>query len=207
MRPGVARDELLGLFEQRDGVGADGFAAPDGIQGFAAFGLHIHATGRDPERRGDILLHPGDEAGKPRPFESHRRVHVRDGVARPAEKFADVSEKDEAGSVGPARRGIGEMVADVTQGRGAQQRVANRVAQCVTVRMPDRPPVEGDVDPAQHELSPRSQTMQIVADADAVAEVETFPAAHAAPRPPRLSLASLFPVQRKLSPRSAISRS
>ena len=60
------------------------------------------------------------------------------------------------------------MAAHVPESRGAEQRVANRVRQSVTVGMTEGSFGERNLHAAQDELTPRFQTMDVIADADAM---------------------------------------
>ena len=58
------------------------------------------------------------------------------------------------------------MRADVIEPGSSEQRVTQRVADDVGIGMSLEPELEGNRDPAEHEPSPRDQTVRIEAGAD-----------------------------------------
>jgi hypothetical protein len=71
-------------------------------------------------------------------LQPHRGVHVDNGVAGLVKQAADVTEEENARSVAPLGGSVREMVADIAERRGAQQRVANGVDEGVALGMPGR---------------------------------------------------------------------
>ncbi len=71
-------------------------------------------------------------------------------------------------AVGPfvARVAVGKMTADVAEARCPEQRVADRMQQHVGVGMSGEPPVVGDIDTADDELTTGHQRMDVEALTD-----------------------------------------
>ncbi len=59
------------------------------------------------------------------------------------------------------------MRADIAESRRSQQRVAHRMRQHISVRMPHRPFIERQLNPADDQLPPFRQPVQVVPDAAA----------------------------------------
>ena len=59
------------------------------------------------------------------------------------------------------------MPSDIAQAGRPQQAITNGVGKDVAVGMPDGAFVKGDMDPAKNQLTPGSQTVEVIPDADA----------------------------------------
>ncbi len=71
----------------------------------------------------------------------------------------------------PSRRTVGEVLADVTQGSRAEQRVANRVSQRVAIRVAHGTFLEGDLDAAENQFASRGEAVQVIANANAISGI------------------------------------
>src|SRR5712692_10341111 len=80
------------------------------------------------------------------------------------EQSSCMFQKEQAARALPFRIRVRKMRADVAQSRRTQQRIAHRVRQHVTIRMPHRPLVKPYFDSADDERPPLGQPMQVVAD-------------------------------------------
>ena len=95
--------QLLRLLQnERDGVSADGFAAPDSAQAFAGFGFDAYLRGLEAECSGNSLLHAGNMRSEFWLFEADGSIDIDNQKAGFTEQFANVPKEQEAGSVAPA---------------------------------------------------------------------------------------------------------
>jgi hypothetical protein len=158
-----------GSFQQGDGVSAHGLALADGVEALAGFGLDAYLPGSNGENGGELFLHAGYVRGKLGLFEADGGIHVHDGVTSLADEASNLAEEKEAGDVAPPRGSVGEMVADIAECRGAQQRVTDGVDEGVAIRVAQGAFVERNVNAAQNQFPPaRGEAMHIVAYTNAV---------------------------------------
>jgi hypothetical protein len=83
------------------------------------------------------------------------------------EEFARMRQEQQAVRAFPLRIGIGKVRADISRPRRAKQRIAERMRDHVTVRMPHRPFIKRHFDAADDEFAAFREAVQVVADAAA----------------------------------------
>src|SRR5260370_38459376 len=101
------------------------------------------------------------------PLTDDNRVEMRDAKPPLVKQFARVLEEKQARSAFPLRIRVRKMRADVAEPGSSQQRVAQGVAQDVAIGMSDRAFVERHMDPAEDQVSPLCQPVQVEADSRA----------------------------------------
>ena len=79
-----------------------------------------------------------------RAFKTNGRINVDNGIAGVAQQLADLPQEYEAGHGAPPGRSIREMPADVTERRGAEQRITDGMRQRIAIRVAGRALREGD---------------------------------------------------------------
>ena len=166
VRP-ARRERRLARHDHCDGLGAHGKAQADGVHSLTAFSFDADLTGLDSQRGGELPLHAGNKRPKLRPLEFNRRVNVDNGEASARRQPPSFAQEDQARSVVPAGRGVGEMSADIAERGGAEQGVRNGVRERVAVRVAERAFLKRDFDPAQNKLPPAHQAMNVAAQTDA----------------------------------------
>lgn len=145
----------------------------DGVEAFARLGFDADLLRLNAERGGKLLPHARNVRGQLGALEADRGVDVHDGISGLLEQTARVAKEKKARSVSPFRRRVRKVPANIPQRGRPQERVADGVREHVTVRVADRALVEGDSHAAENQLSARGETMQIVADANAVRRVNS----------------------------------
>jgi len=138
----------------------------DGIDAFAGFGFDADLCGLEAEGAGNFPPQERNVGRKLGALEADRGVHIHNRVAGLLEEFSRVTKKQEAGSVAPLRGGIRKVPANVAQRRGAEQGVADGVRQRVAVRVAHGSFVERNTHAAQNQFAPRSEAVNIAAEAD-----------------------------------------
>ena len=171
------------LLDGRDRMAGDRFSAADFADALVGFSLQADAVNSHAERLRDCATHGGKVRTKLGAFADHHRIDVNDAETASFEQLAGVLEEKEAGRVLPLRICVREMRADVAEGGGTEKRVAECVAEDVSVGMADGAFVERDLDAANHQLAAFLEAMQIVADAGARHPIGLFagPAGRARP--------------------------
>jgi len=134
----------LGADEDDHGVGLDGAAFADGVDLFVGFAFDVDAVGGDLEEAGEVVadfLFEGADFGA---FEDDGGVEVADGVASGVDA-ADGFD-DEVGGVLSfvAGIGVGEELADVLLGDGAEECVDHGVVEDVAIAVADGPDGSGE---------------------------------------------------------------
>jgi len=137
------------------------------VQTLAGLGLDAHLAGANAQSSSELFLHAGDVGSELGALKPDRGVDVHNRVTGLVKKLADLAKKQEARSVAPLGRGVGEVLADIAQRRGAQERVADCVGQGVAIGMAHRAFFESYPHATQNQLPPRGQTMEVSPDPDA----------------------------------------
>src|SRR5438034_6541070 len=150
-----------------DRVGGNGLAAADGVDPLVGFSFDAHARGVDADRLRDGRPHRVNMIANLRRLEDDRHVDVPDLEAVFRRQRDGACEQIQARRVLPARIRVREVPPDVAQARGAEDRVGDRVADDVGVRVPEPPSIERDRHTAEYEPASRHQTMQVVPGAGA----------------------------------------
>ena len=101
------------------------------------------------------------------PFKANRRINVYNPIASLPQQRSNLPKEYEAGCGAPFGRSIWKMPADVTQRRGAQQRIADGVRQRVAIRVAYRTLRERDPHSAQDQLAARGERVYVVPNAGA----------------------------------------
>lgn len=119
-------------------------------------------------------MDPPPEGSQPRAFEQNRRVDLCETEPpRPCLPEHGL-EKHGAVGTGPARIMIREVLADVSLPHGPEQRVHHRMKEHVPVGVACRTQVEGDLDAADPQRTPRHEAMAVETVADPEHAI-TFP--------------------------------
>lgn len=162
----------MGL-KKRHGVSADGLTAADRVQTFAAFGFHADLVGFQAESSRYLASNARNVGSELRPFEADGNVDIDDGVPGGSEQLAHPTQEEEARSVFPARRRVGEMPPDVAESARPQQGVTDGVGEHVAIGMADRTFLKRDPHTAQDQLAACHQSVKIVANASTQPRLRT----------------------------------
>ena len=156
--------------------------APTGPMLLGRLGLHVDLLDRDRQRLRDALAHGQDVRRHLRRLRDDGAVDVADLPAGLRARGAPASASSASESAPRKLRvGVGEVVADVAQRGGAEQRVGDRVAQRVGVGVAEQAVRVRDRHAAQHQRAARHQRVRVPAFADAdVGQVHGVPFARAA---------------------------
>src|SRR5581483_2853088 len=159
-------NEPASLFEVRDGERGDGLLGPDHTQAIVRGRLDGHPVDGDAERAGDRLAHGLHLRCEPRRLRDDRRVQRSDPQSALADEDTNPAQQLQA-----ARSRIRGVVArevptEITEIRGAEERVHEGVQQDVAVGVAHEPLRVLDRDTAEHEPAIGRETMDIVPDAD-----------------------------------------
>src|SRR5262249_20951105 len=101
--------------------------------------LHRYLPGLNLERFGDVLPHPFDELADFRLLEHDGRVDINDLEMMFSEELPHMLEENNRGNPGEPGVGVGKMLSDVPQRCRPQERVGDRMAEHVGIRMPYQP--------------------------------------------------------------------
>ena len=158
-----------GPLKQRDGLGADGHALADSVHAFAGLGFDADLFQFDSQGCGELFPHGGNVGGELGALKFDRGVNVGDRISGPGKELPSLTEKQQARGVAPAGGRVGKVAADITQRRGAQQRVADGVREGIAVRVPHRTFVEGNPHAAQNQPASRGKAVDVAASSDSIA--------------------------------------
>ena len=150
--------------QERNGVGADGFAAADGAQTLAGLGFDAHLAWLDAESGCRPLNHAGNVRREFGALEADGGINVEDGITRFIEQVAHAAKEQQAGSLVPLGGSVREVPANVTQPCRSQQRIAYGMGQRVAIRVPHRTFLERDPHPAEDKLASRCEEVNIIPD-------------------------------------------
>ena len=150
-----------------DDVAGDGFATANSVYAFVGLGFEVDFFGRNAERLREGFAHFGKVWAELGSLENHNDIDVLDSQSVLIEELARVLQKEQAVGALPLGIGVGEMLADVAESRGAKESVAEGVGDHITIRMANRPLVEGHVYAADDELATIGKAVKVVADAAA----------------------------------------
>lgn len=125
-------------------MGLDGAAFADGVDFFVGLALHVHSLGGDLEESGEVVADFFFERADFGAFEDDGGVEVADGVAGGVDAADGLD--DEVGGVLPfvARVGVGEELADVLLGEGAEEGVDDGVIEDVAIAVSNGPDRAGE---------------------------------------------------------------
>ena len=101
-----------------------------------------------------------------RPFQNDRGIHIPDPITPCGGERPHPFQQDQAGDVPVGGIRVRELPADVTQTRGAQDRVADGMDQDIGIRMALKPLFVRDFHPAQNQPSSGRKTVAVVAETD-----------------------------------------
>jgi len=124
-------------------VGGDGFAAADGIAAFVGAEFDVDGAAKMFREK---FGHGGAMGGEFGTFGEDRYIQIGEGKSFGPDFFADVLEKEQTGGIFPAGVVVGEPLADVAPGHGAQERVDDGVDSDVAVAVGDGGHAFGDLD-------------------------------------------------------------
>jgi len=151
-------------------VGGDGLAGADGVAAFVGGGFDADVVGGDLEGGGEEGFHGGDVGGEFGAFGEEGDVGVADFVAAGG-GFVEGAAEDFLGvHAAAAGVGVGEEVADVGEGEGAEDGVGEGVGEDVGVGVAVEAEVAGDGDAAEDEFTAGDEAVDVVAEADAEGE-------------------------------------
>lgn len=151
--------------DQGHGVSADGLTAADRVQTFATFGFHADLVGFQAESYRYPAGNARNVGSELRPFEPDGNVDIDDGVPGGSERLAHSTQEEQARSVLPTRRRVGEMPPDVAEGGRPQQGVTDGVGEHVAIGMADRTFLKRDPHTAQDQLAACHESVKIVPNA------------------------------------------
>ena len=121
----------------------------------------------DDERAGDALAHRRDVRREPRRLRDHGRVDVADLPAGALDAPRRLGEQRQRVGALVLHVGVGEVMADVAERGGAEQRVGDRVAERVGVGVAGQAVRVRDLDAAEDELPAGDERVRVPALADA----------------------------------------
>src|SRR5579875_740223 len=145
-------ETTLPFLDQCGGVGAEGFAATDGILTLSGLRFDadlLHTNSQSPR---NLLSHFGNVRSQLRPLKADGGIEIHNLITSFLQKFADVAQESETRCIAPARGSIREVPPDIAQRCCAQKRVANRVREGVAVGVADWPFFKRNAHPAKHQL-------------------------------------------------------
>ncbi len=163
----MADGYCAGRAQQRNRVRRDGLAAADGVHALVGLALDAHARDVEADRPGNRRPHRVDVAADFRRFENHRHVHVADLESLLRHERYRPPQQIDARRVLPLRIRVGKVTSDVAEAGAAENRVGDRMADDIRVRVAQRPTVGGNGHAAQHQRSSGHQPMEVVAGAGA----------------------------------------
>src|SRR5262245_46579147 len=158
----LRRTSRLRLCDERHGLRPDRLTASNRVQPLVGLRLDVDPRHVNSHRFSEFSLHDGDILRHLRAFGQDCSVDVGDLETALFEQFSDVAQKDEAVGARPARVFVGEMRADVAERGGAEQRVGYRMRQAVAVRMSQQAALIRYFDPAQDQLAPFDQSVDVI---------------------------------------------
>src|SRR5689334_19747243 len=97
-------------------------------RGFDSNLLQVHL-----QRGGKILFHRLEMSGKLRLLGNQCRIDIYDSSAPRRHLALSFLQKHATGSIAPTRIGVRKKMADISLSQGAQERIANRVHERVSI--------------------------------------------------------------------------
>src|SRR4051812_14061148 len=142
----------------------DSFAAAHEAESFVRPELDADLTAVETGGCGQLLAHPVAVGTQSRRLAHDRGVDRADRVATLGELVADDGQQLDTARILPLRLGVREVVADVSERGGAEQRVHDRVRDDVGVRVAGQPSVRQDGHATEHQLAAFLETVDVEAD-------------------------------------------
>src|ERR1700685_2744435 len=121
-------------------MGRDGFTAPDGVHSLVRFGFQVDLLRGDGKRTRQRFPDFRKMWPQLRLLGYHYGVDMRNAQPGSVQQCSGMREEDQAGRALPLRIGVRKMLADIAESGRAQDCVAHRVAQHVTLGMAQRAP-------------------------------------------------------------------
>ncbi len=121
--------------EQADRARLHGLAAADRAHAFGRLGLDADLIDRHAERAGDALAHRRDVRRQLRRLGDHGRVDVADLPAGGLDPPRRLGKQRQRIGTAVLRVGVGKVVADVAERGRAEERIGDRVAERIGIRM------------------------------------------------------------------------
>ena len=153
--------------DQSDGPRLHAVPQAHGAEFFSGFGLHIHLTHGQAQGLGDALAHEGNVRCHARGLGHDGRVDVANLIARLRQALAHVAQQHQR--VGPPVLGIGvgEMAANVAQGRCTEQRIDDGMQQHIGIGVAEQTMGVLNHHPTHHQGPTGHQGMHVPALTDA----------------------------------------
>src|SRR5215468_9093809 len=140
-------------------------ASADFAQALVRLPLDADAIERHAEDGRKVGAHLVDVRRELGPLQNDGRVDVTDGETFGANDLDGASQQVDARGALPPRVRIGKVAADVARTRSTKDRVGDRVAHRVGIRVPCEAAIEGNRHAAENQRASLDKAMQIVAHA------------------------------------------
>ena len=129
---------------------------------FLSRGLYADLAGLQAGGAGDVRAHFVYIGREPGPLRYDRGVDVGDGISLRAQDARNLGQELEAARPGVALVRVRETLPYVAERRGAEQGVHYGVYQHIRVRMAEKAPLVGDINPAEYQLPALCKAVHVV---------------------------------------------
>lgn len=147
--------------EERRGLGGNAFASTGESESFGGGGFDGNCSKGDEEVSGEVGAHGVNMRGHFRLLGDYGDVDIADGVTGIGDETDYVAEEDSAVGAGIGRVGVREVPADVTEGGGAEEGVAEGVDGDVGVAVAQKSAAVRDINTADDARTPFNEAVNV----------------------------------------------
>lgn len=152
--------------DEAGGGGGDAFAATGEAEAFGGGSFHGNAVGVDGEVGGDVGNHLGDVGEHLGGLGHDGNVYVANGVAALGKEAHTFAEEEAGVGAAIALVGVGEVVADVAEGGGAEKGIGEGVEGHVGIAVAEQAFFVGDFYAAHYEFTAFHEAVHVEAVAN-----------------------------------------